>query len=64
MRLSKGRVNQMVKEAKKNDTAIVCHKTLDGDNAVCRGFFDNHNTVPLSLAVVTNRVIFVNPEKS
>ena len=50
MDLRPGRVRQMRDEARENDAAIVCHQTLDGDNAVCRGFFDRWPTTPLQLA--------------
>lgn len=50
MQLRPGRVRGMVDQAKAHETAIICHKTLDGDNAVCRGFFDHHPTTPLQLA--------------
>jgi hypothetical protein len=50
MHLRRGRVRGMVDEAKANEAAIICHKTLAGDNAVCRGFFDRHPTPPLHLA--------------
>jgi hypothetical protein len=62
MHLQRGRVRQMIDEAVGNDSAIVCHKTLDGDNAVCRGFFDRMETIPLRLAVALDRVRFVEPE--
>jgi len=32
----------MVKESLTNDTCIPCHKTLDGERAVCRGFWERH----------------------
>lgn len=48
--LQPGRVAEMVKAATKNESAIICHATLDGDNAVCRGFFDKHPTAPLQIA--------------
>lgn len=50
MHLKEGRVEQMVADSVKKDTAIICHSTLDGDNAVCRGFFNRHKTTPLILA--------------
>jgi hypothetical protein len=50
MELKAGRVRQMVDEAKAAQSAIVCHKTLDGDNAVCRGFYDRFPTQPLQIA--------------
>jgi hypothetical protein len=48
--LDPGRLKQMVDGAIANDSAIICHSTLDGDNAVCRGFFDRHKTSPLQVA--------------
>jgi hypothetical protein len=50
MELRSGRVRQMVDEAREQDSAIVCHQTLDGDNSVCRGFFERWPTTPLQLA--------------
>ncbi len=53
MHLAPGRVAEMVKEAKANDSAIICHSTLyrpDVGNAVCRGYFDRHPTAPLQVA--------------
>lgn len=65
MNLEPGRVLGMVTEATKNETAIVCHKTLspiDGEkrNAVCRGFFDLHQTLPIKIAISMNSVEFVD----
>lgn len=42
MQLRAGRVRSMVDESLAADTAIVCHKTLDGERAVCRGFWERH----------------------
>lgn len=42
MHLRPGRVRSMVDQATAADAAIVCHDTLDGPQAVCRGFFDRH----------------------
>jgi len=50
MQLNSGRVRQMVDEAKAEESAIVCHQTLDRDNAICRGFFDRYPTAPLQIA--------------
>jgi hypothetical protein len=53
MGLEPGRVEEMVLEASKNDSTIVCHATLiDGrnENAACRGFFDRYATAPLQIA--------------
>jgi hypothetical protein len=61
MRLRSGRVRQMVDEAKADDSAIICHKTLDGDSAVCRGFFDRYSTIPLRLAQAFDVLEEVDP---
>lgn len=50
MNLRDGRVEDMVEIATKSESAIICHATLDGDNAVCRGFFDQHKTSTLQIA--------------
>lgn len=42
MTLRPGRVKAMVAEASAADSFIVCHKTLDGERAVCRGFYDRY----------------------
>jgi hypothetical protein len=65
-KLEPGRLAGMVKTATADDSAIVCHSTLyrdDVDEAVCRGFFDRHPTVPLRLAVALD-VIEWDPEPS
>jgi hypothetical protein len=56
MFLPAGRVRRMVDEAKAEGTSIICHQTLEADNAVCRGFFDRHRTVSLGLAVALGKV--------
>lgn len=59
MRLGAGRVKEMVTEATGNDSAIICHKTLDTEqNAVCRGFFDRFPTQPLQVAQRLEMVIW------
>lgn len=41
----------MVRSARKSESAIICHQTLDtGEEAVCRGFFDRYPTQPLQIA--------------
>lgn len=42
MNLRMGRLAGMVRESLENDSFIPCHKTLDGERAVCRGFWDRH----------------------
>lgn len=48
----------MIAEAEANESAIICHDTLDGDNAVCRGFFDLHPTQPLQIAARLDLVTY------
>lgn len=64
MQLRPGRVRSMVDEALKNDAFIACHKTLDGERAVCRGFYDRHKTNSLGcrLGSIVG-IIEVNPER-
>ena len=50
MRLEPGRVTDMVRQSKENDSAIVCHDTSGKYNAVCRGFLDKHFCGPVELA--------------
>ena len=50
MHLEDGRVEKMVEESIAEDSCIPCHQTLDGDNAVCHGFFSLHKTGPLQVA--------------
>lgn len=51
MALRSGRVRGMVDDAKRDDSTIVCHDTLDtGKHAACRGFFDRFPTAPLQIA--------------
>lgn len=50
MMLNSGQVAEMVDSATRKDSTIVCHATLDGPNAACRGFFDKHKTQPLQIA--------------
>lgn len=50
MDLRPGRVEQMVRDATRAESCIPCHDTLDGPQAVCRGFYDRHTTGPLQVA--------------
>lgn len=61
MRLEPGRVRELVDGATANDTAIICHSTLEGDNAVCRGFYDSHKTTPLLVATAMGLIQEVTP---
>lgn len=62
MNLDHGRRDDMVKQATTNETAIICHSTLSGDNAVCRGFFEEHSTEPLRLALITGAIEYVSAD--
>lgn len=61
MHLDDGRLDGMIAEAVAADSTIVCHSTLDGPNAACRGFFDRHATQPLQLAARLGFVRYVTP---
>ena len=50
MQLKKGRVEEMVAEATKKNSCVVCHDTLGGKQAVCKGFFQYHKTAVLQIA--------------
>ena len=58
MHLTPGRVEQMVEECGE-EGCIPCHKTLDGDNAVCRGFYKKHRNQLLQMAERMGVVTFV-----
>lgn len=60
MDLEPGRVADMVREAKRRDSAIICHETLGGYKALCRGFFDKHYTTPLQIADRLGYIEFVS----
>ena len=65
MYLEEGRVEDMEQKAIKGGSTIVCHKTLDGDNAACRGFWDVHrDKVPaLQIAGRVGLVVYDDPDK-
>jgi hypothetical protein len=52
----------MVDSARAEESAIICHKTLDGDNAVCRGFFDRYPTQPLQIAERLGLITQIDPD--
>lgn len=64
MRLQPGRVQVMEQEAIASGGAIICHKTLDGDNAVCRGFFDvaKHEVQALQVAERLGVIAWDDPD--
>jgi hypothetical protein len=53
MDLSPGRVEEMVRLSLKRDSFIPCHETLDGKQAICRGFYDRHRRDVLSIRLAT-----------
>lgn len=64
MDLQPGVVAGMVKAAQADDTAIICHSTLNTkQQAVCRGFFDRCKTTPLQLAERLGVIEFDAPKK-
>lgn len=52
MQLRSGRLKDIVESAKKADSYVICHKTLERGvpGAVCRGSFDTLYTTPIQLA--------------
>ncbi len=61
MKLSPGRRAGMVRSAVAKDSAIICHQTLDENNAVCAGFFAQHSTNPLRIAERLGMIEYVEP---
>lgn len=59
MQLRPGRKDQMVRNATRAESAIICHSTLESEQAVCRGFFDAHKTPPLLIAECMGVLEFV-----
>ena len=62
MDLTEGRVEQMVARSCARESAIICHETLDGYKAVCRGFYEKHPTLPLILADKMGRIEWQKPK--
>lgn len=61
MALAPGRLRELVQANVAADSALTCHSTLerdDVDNAICRGFYDRHETTPLQLATRLGLVEF------
>lgn len=63
MHLQPGRLRGMIEESIANDSFIPCHKTLDGERAVCRGFYDRHarDTLGCRLGTVVG-LIYTDPD--
>ena len=65
MHLEDGGVENMVREATKNESCIPCHATTYGQaegEAVCRGFFERHATLPLQIAARLGFIVWQEPE--
>jgi len=63
MHLEPGRLDQMVRDAVKAESTIICHSTLEGAQACCRGFFDRHATAPLQIAERIGLIEYVKEPK-
>lgn len=63
MELRPGRLRGMIRDALRADSCIPCHKTLDGERAVCRGFYDLHrrDTLACRLGLVVG-VLEIDPD--
>jgi hypothetical protein len=63
MQLREGRREGMVAESLAADSCIPCHKTLDGERAVCRGFWNRHKSDTLLCRLgQLHGIIFVDPD--
>jgi hypothetical protein len=51
----------MIDQARADQSAITCHATLHGEQAVCRGFFDCHPTAPLQIADRLDMIVYTDP---
>lgn len=60
MNLEPGRVEHMTEHAIRVDGCIPCHKTTyqGGGEAVCRGFYELHRSMPLRLAMALEKITF------
>lgn len=62
MWLAPGRLRELVRASLAADSALVCHETLYEQaqrEAVCRGFYDKHSTLPLRLADTLGVTVFL-----
>lgn len=67
MELMPGRLRGMIDESLAIDGCIPCHKTLDGERAVCRGFWDRHKHDTLICRLGSPRIfgtIEINPDNN
>lgn len=63
MRLQQGRLKNLIETNRRKDTALTCHDTLDGERAICRGYFDAYwqEVTPLRMAVAFHIIKEVSP---
>lgn len=64
MHLSKERMRELIED--NQESALTCHATLYRDDvapAVCRGFADRYDTLPLVLAHATGIVVYDAPPR-
>lgn len=59
--MSPERRDQMVAAAIKNNSAIFCHETLDGAQAICHGFWQKYKTQPFQVAERLQMIEFQEP---
>ena len=62
MSLQPGRVRSMVDAAVAADSFIVCHSTLHGERAICRGFHDRYGHRTLGCRLAQLQPILVDPD--
>jgi hypothetical protein len=63
MYLDEGRLEEMMEETRCKDTNVICHSTLDGDHAVCRGSFDYAPGQMARISLRLGLVEYVKPPK-
>jgi len=66
--LTPGRVEQMLRDATKRQSCIPCHATLDGPQAICRGYYELRDSLEyanatLQIAERLGFVEFMEPPK-
>lgn len=57
------RMKEILTDCIRNDSHFVCHKgTIENENIVCRGFYDNYSTNLIRIMGRLNGITFINPE--
>jgi hypothetical protein len=62
MFLRGGRVKDMVDTARADNAAIVCHKTLSGKKAICRGWFSRFGRDTIMGRLAIQKPIEIDPD--